>query len=93
MNGARRETLWSAFRKTILGTLSATPFALFPAQLGVPAVAGPACFIYFNHRRHHPSHERYLAQENTQFAVIPDAHQPREIRAPQPRLLSKGDQE
>jgi hypothetical protein len=50
-------------------------------------------FIYFNHRRHHPSHERYLTQENTQFALIPDAPKQRDIQAPIHRLLPKGDQE
>jgi hypothetical protein len=61
-------------------------------QLAVPVIPGLAVFIYFNHRRHHPSHERYLEQENTHFAVIPDAPQSRELHVPQPRLLSKGDQ-
>jgi hypothetical protein len=52
-----------------------------------------ALFAYFNHRRHHPSHDRYLAQENTQFAVIPDAPRQRETQVPVQRLLSKGDKE
>jgi hypothetical protein len=51
-----------------------------------------AFFIYFNHRRHHPSHERYLEQENTHFAVIPDAPEAHELHAPLPHLLTKGDQ-
>jgi hypothetical protein len=55
------------------------------------AIPGLGLFVYFNHRRHHPSHERYLKQENTHFAVIPDAPQPRELRASKQRLLSKGD--
>jgi hypothetical protein len=97
-NGACKETRWSVLRKSLLGGLCAAPFALlvpmawFPAQVAIPVIPGLALFIYFNHRRHHPSHERYLAQENTQFAVIPDAPQPRELRAPKQRLLSKGDQ-
>jgi site-specific recombinase XerD len=33
-------------------------------------------------------HERYLEQDNIHFAVIPDEPQPRELRAPQQRLLS-----
>ena len=97
-NGACRETRWSVLRKSLLGGLLASPLALFvplawfPAHLIIPVIPGLAIFIYFNHRRYHPSHERYLAQENTHFAVVPDAPQPRELRAPQPRLLSKGDQ-
>jgi len=96
-NGACRETRWAVLRKSLLGGLCAAPFsfllpvAWLPAQLAIPVIPGLALFIYFNHRRHHPSHERYLAQENTHFAVIPDASQPHELRAPQPRLLSKGD--
>lgn len=96
-NGACRETRWSVLRKSLLGGLLASPLAFlvplvwFPAQLAIPVIPGIALFIYFNHHRHHPSHEHYLAQENTHFAVIPDAPQPRELRAAQPRLLSKGD--
>jgi len=93
-NGAVRETQWSVLRKSFLGSLCALPLAFLvplawlPAMLAIPALA---LFVYFNHRRHHPSHERYLAQENTHFAVIPDAPQLREIPAPQQRLLTKGD--
>ncbi|MGC9224922.1 MAG: hypothetical protein ACP5E2_13425 [Terracidiphilus sp.] len=96
--GACRETRWSVLRKSLLGGLCAAPLAFlvplawFPAQVAIPVIPGLALFTYFNHRRHHPSQERYLAQENTRFAVIPDAPQPRELPAPQPRLLSKGDQ-
>jgi hypothetical protein len=95
LNGARRETRWSVIRKSALGGLCAAPLgfllplAWLPALMAIP---GLGLFVYLNHRRHHPSHERYLAQENTQFAVIPDAPQPPEPRRPQPRLLSKGDQ-
>jgi hypothetical protein len=94
LNGARQETRWSVVRKSLLGGLCAAPLgfllplAWLPALMAIP---GLGLFVYFNRRRHHPSHERYLAQENTQFAVIPDAPQPRELRAPQPRLLSKGE--
>ncbi len=97
-NGACRETRWSVLRKSLLGGLLSSPLAFllpltwFPAHLIIPVIPGLALFIYFNRRRHHPSHERYLAQENTHFAVIPDTPQPRELRAPQPRLLSKGNQ-
>ena len=94
LNGARQETRWSVVRKSLLGGLCAAPLAFFIPLAWLPAlmaIPGLGLFVYFNHRRHHPSHERYLAQENTQFAVIPDAPQPRELRAPQPRLLSKGN--
>jgi hypothetical protein len=96
-NGACMETHWSVLRKSLLGGLLASPLAFllpltwFPAQLAIPAIPALAIFIYFNRRRHHPSHERYLEQENTHFAVIPDAPQPRELQAPQQRLLPKGD--
>ncbi len=94
LNGARQETRWSVVRKSLLGGLCAAPLAFVIPLAWLPAlmaISGLGLFVYFNHRRHHPSHERYLAQENTQFAVIPDAPQPLELRAPQPRLLSKGD--
>ena len=92
-NGASKETRWSVLRKSLLGGLCVAPLAFvlplawLPALMAIP---GLGLFVYFNHRRHHPSHERYLKQENTHFAVIPDAPQPRELPAPQ-RLLSKGD--
>jgi hypothetical protein len=98
-NGARQETLRSVVRKSIIGGACAgplaflLPFALAPALIAIPTTVGMALFVYFNHRRHHPSHDRYLAQENTHFAVIPDAPQPREMPAPQQRLLPKGDPE
>jgi hypothetical protein len=94
MNGACRETRWSVIRKSALGGLCAAPLgfllplAWLPALMAIP---GLGLFVYFNHRRHHPSHERYIAQENTHFAVVPDAPQPRELPTSQPRLLSKGD--
>lgn len=96
-NGARREPLWTVILKSSLGAaisssfLLILPLAWFPADLAAPVVPGLLLFAFFNHRRIHPPHERYLKQENTQFAVIPDARKPREIRAPEPRLLSKGD--
>lgn len=93
-NGACKETRWSVLRKSLIGGLCATPLAFVLPLAWLPALAaipGLAVFVYFNHRRHHPSHERYLKQENTHFAVIPDAPQLRELRAPQQRLLSKGD--
>lgn len=97
-NGARKETLASVVRKSAIGGVCASPlafllpFALFPELIGIPVVVGTALFVFFNHRRIHPNHERYLAQEATRFAVIPDAPRPHELRTPpQQRLLTKGD--
>jgi MFS family permease len=98
-NGATRETRWSVIRKSILGALLASPLAffipitVFPLHLGVPTIIGYALFVYLNHQRHHPSHERYLAQEHTHWAVIPDAKVPRAVSAPHQRLLTKGDEQ
>jgi hypothetical protein len=93
-NGACKETRWSVLRKSLLGGLCAAPLAFVLPLVWLPAlvaIPGLAVFVYFNHRRHHPSHERYLKQENTYFAVIPDAPQPRELYTPQQRLLPKGN--
>jgi hypothetical protein len=90
-NGACRETRWSVLRKSLLGGLCVVPLAFVLPLVWLPAlmaIPGLGLFVFFNHRRHHPSHERYLAQENTHFAVIPDAPQLRKLRAPQQRLLS-----
>jgi hypothetical protein len=98
-NGAVKETHWSVLRKSLFGGLCASPLAFilplawFPAQLAIPIIPGLAVFIYLNHRREHPSHERYLKQENTHFAVNPDVPQPHELFAPQQCLLSKGDEQ
>lgn len=94
--GARKETLASVVRKSALGGALAaplaffTPFVFIPALMAFPMVVGVGLFAYFNHRRHHPDHDRYLAQENTRFAVIPDAPV-QQLPTPAPRLLSKGD--
>jgi hypothetical protein len=99
LTGSRKETLSSVLRKSGLGGLCAMPlalllpFALVPELIGIPIIVGTALFVYFNHRRQHPSHDRYLAHEDTKFAVIPDAPMKREIQVPVQRLLSKGDQE
>jgi hypothetical protein len=93
-NGACRETRWSVLRKSLLGGLCAAPLGFVLPLVWLPAlmaIPGLGLFVYFNHRRHYPSHERYLAQENTHFAVIPDALQPPELPASHQRLLSKGD--
>jgi hypothetical protein len=95
--GARKETLASVVRKSALGGALAAPFAFFvpfafvAALIVIPVTVGIGLFTYFNHRRHHPDHDRYLAQENTRFAVIPDAPRAPELHAPAPRLLTKGD--
>jgi hypothetical protein len=98
-NGARKETLASVVRKSAFGGVLAAPlaflapFAFIPALIALPITVGVGLFTYFNHRRHHPDHERYLAQENTHFAVIPGAPLVKELHAPAPRLLTKGDPE
>jgi hypothetical protein len=99
LNGARQETFASVVRKSAIGGVCAVPLAfhfpitLIPELIGIPAIVATALFVYFNHRRHHPNHERYLAQEATRFAVIPDAPRQPAIQAPVQRLLPKGDQQ
>jgi hypothetical protein len=102
-NGARKETLASVVRKSFAGGLTAAfpagllafalPAAFVPALVAAPIAVGVGLFTYLNHRRHHPDHDRYLEQENTRFAVIPDAPRTKEIQPPAPRLLPKGDYE
>ena len=61
LNGARRETRWSVLRKSLLGGVCAVPLAFFLPPEWIPALVAIPClslFVYFNHRRHHPSHER-----------------------------------
>jgi hypothetical protein len=95
--GARKETLASVVRKSALGGALVAPLAFFtpfvsvPTLMAFPVVMAVGLFTYFNHRRHHPDHDRYLAQENMRFAVIPDAPHVQQLPSPAPRLLSKGD--
>lgn len=102
--GARKETLAAVVRKSGIGGAVAAvpvvslvfllPFTFAPALLAVPVAVGIGLFTYFNHRRHHPDHDRYLAQEATRFAVIPDAPRAHQLPAPPaPRLLTKGEPE
>lgn len=99
-HGARKESLRSVATKSAVGGVCASPlalllpFAFIPALILFPVLAALALFVYFNHRRIHPTHDRYLAHENTQFAVDPDAPKPapREYQKPELRLLGKGDE-
>jgi hypothetical protein len=96
-NGARREPLWSVVWKSVLGVIGGTalaifmPKAWFPAEFLFPGMSGLGLFLFFNYRRLHPSHERYLARENTKFAVIPESSHANQLPEPTLRLLSKGD--
>jgi len=98
-NGARREPLWSVVWKSILGTIGGIvvavflPMAWFPTLILLPTIPGVGLFLFFNHRRLHPSHERYLARENTKFAVIPEARAVDALPEPPPRLLTRGDEQ
>jgi hypothetical protein len=98
-NGARREPVWSVVWKSILGTVGGIlvavflPLAWLPAEILLPAIPGVGLFLFFNHRRLHPSHERYLARENTKFAVIPEARVAEALPEPPRRLLTKGEEQ
>lgn len=98
-NGARREPLWSVIWKSALGTLGGVILAVLVPHLGfvaeslLPSVPGLGLFLFFNHRRLHPGEERYLAQENTKFAVIPESLFRERVPTPKVHLLTKGDQE
>jgi hypothetical protein len=86
VNRAQKER---AFRASALFL----PFTFMPMAIGASLAVCVGLFTYFNYCRHYPHHDRYLARENTHFAVIPDAPPVKELRAPTPRLLSKGDLE
>lgn len=98
-NGARREPLWSVLWKSALGVIVGStlavflPVTLFPAELLLPLIPGMGLFLYFNHRRVHPTPEQYLGRENTKFAVIPDMPARHEIPPSPIRLLSEGEEE
>jgi hypothetical protein len=74
-HGSRQETMVSVIRKSTLATLAATPVFLLAELVPIailtacPVVVGVGVFAWLSHRRVHPGHDRYLKQENTQFAV------------------------
>lgn len=99
-NGARREPLWSIIWKSALGVIGGTLVAVFIPEVGLfaecllPVIPGVGLFLFFNHRRLHPTEEQYFKRENAHFAVIPDELTAKErVHKPQIRLLPKGDQE
>jgi hypothetical protein len=98
-NGARREPVWSVVWKSILGTMGGILVVVFltlaclPAEILLPVIPGVGLFLFFNHRRLHPNHERYLARENTKFAVIPEARVAEALPEPPRRLLMKGEEQ
>lgn len=98
-NGARREPLWSVLWKSTLGVIGGMLVAVFVPELGLivdcllPVLPGVGLFLFFNHRRLHPGEERYLARENTKFAVIPESLSRERAPAPKIHLLTKGDQQ
>jgi len=95
-NGARREPFSSVVWKTVLGAIGGMivalflPTAWFPVQFLLPVIVAVGFFMFFNHRRLHPSHERYLAHENTQFAVIPEARPVQGLPTAPRGFLTKG---
>jgi hypothetical protein len=97
-HGARQETLVSVIRKCAFASFCTAPVFLLAAVVPVvtlaacPVIAGIGVFTWLNHRRVHPSHERYLKQENTQFAV-PDRSFVQTVPPPSNRRLTKGDSE
>lgn len=98
-HGARQETMASVIRKSAFAGFCATPALLLAAVVPVialaacPVVVGIGVFIRLYHRRIHPSHERYLKQENTQWAVPDRSFVRIEAEAPSPRLLTKGEEQ
>ena len=65
---------------------------LAPLYFALPVGAWTTAFLYYRHRRIHPTYDQFKRQENTRFAVTDDLPPARELRTPQPHLLSKGDQ-
>jgi hypothetical protein len=98
-NNARREALWFVIGKTFVGVIVGVIVAMCIPAIGmfaeplIPSVLGLGLFLFFNHRRFHPSHEGFLARENTKFAVNPEAGSPVGSSAPAIHLLPKGDHE
>jgi hypothetical protein len=61
-----KSTAWS-LGGLVLGSLLG-PF-LSPLYFALPGGAWIAAFLYYRHRRFHPTHDQFKQQENTHFAV------------------------
>jgi hypothetical protein len=97
-HGALKVPLWLVVLKASLWGLGGLVAGcvlgtyLAPLYFALPVGAWTAAFLFCYNRRSHPSYDQFKRQENTRFTVIPDAPQPRELRTPPPRQLSKGNQ-
>jgi len=91
--GARQIPEWLVYLKATLWSLVglAAAFVVGPflpvLYALLPAGAGIAGFLYYRHRRFHPTYGQFKGQENTHFAVSTDRLQPRVIEPPTPKLL------
>ena len=77
-----KATLWSLGGLALgctLGTFFAPLFFLLPCGTWAGA------FLYYRHRRFHPSYDQFRQQENTQFAIRTD--RPRMTQPATPRFL------
>lgn len=91
--GARQVPQWLVVLKAAVWSLVGLAVAfvvgpILPVLYAVlPAGAGIAGFLYYRHRRFHPTYDQFKGQENTHFAVSTDRSQPRIIEPATPRLL------
>lgn len=78
VHGARQSPHWLVLLKStawslgglVLGSLLG-PF-LSPLYFALPGGAWIAAFLYYRHRRFHPTYDQFKQQENTRFAVSTD---------------------
>jgi hypothetical protein len=90
--GARQVPLWLVILKATLWSLGGIalgwlvgPF-LPPLYVVLPAAAWIAAFLYYQHRRFHPSYREFKNQENTRFAISSERRPPVEMPV-MPKML------
>jgi Flp pilus assembly protein TadB len=74
MRGGRQQPKWLVVLKaTLWAALALLPGLLFGLPVvitaALPLVAGIAGFLFYRHRRFHPSYRQFKRQENVRFAV------------------------
>jgi len=89
--GGRQQPTWLVLLKASLwavvalipGLLLGLPVAI---TVALPVVAGIAAFLFYRHRRLHPSYRQFKSQENVRFAV--STERPRVELPPAQKLLA-----
>jgi hypothetical protein len=95
--GARQAPHWLVLLKSTAWSLGGLVFGslfgplLSPLYFALPAGTWVVAFLYYRHRRFHPTYDQFKQQENTRFAVSTD--RPKVAFPAAPKLLPPPEEE